>query len=498
MNKDYDLYIFSLNILQNCLDSIRKCNSNLPSEMRIYNAKIIDDIYDKIYLLKNDNFKVENDDLDNVTKKLVNIIKNESEKIYLISNSVTEIFDSKKKEKKFIIDIVKKECNKLLNMISEISNMLHGIIFDNSSNKNKFVSNIIKNKIYEEEKQIELISRETNYISEYTFEDLIYKNKLTDYCNFICTKIFKSKNMIHDIINVKKENKKQLSSSEEISLSLLQEIVEEQLKILNDSYEKFIEILNSFSSNITKENDKIQEYSRKVINLLNELYVNKSDSEVIVKRLKDLYDSEHETPRKSNYQYNEKLQSTLIVDEEQKKKDTQKYKDDYSMLNKSFWESRHKASLEGIKYPSVLYEKKVKEYQNNYLIDNYNVSLEALEQSIEDYKTKYASDIYMDEVYEESMNQLKEETLATTDEICDESYGLSLLDKRAYIILNDNLTEIIKELALAKKEENLDTFIDLSEYRKSVRISALMEKKELIEQQMYIIEQRRNKLEELI
>ena len=117
---------------------------------------------------------------------------------------------------------------------------------------------------------------------------------------------------------------------------------------------------------------------------------------------------------------------------------------------------------------------------------------------LEDYKTKYASDIYMDEVYEESMNQLKEETLATTDEICDESYGLSLLDKRAYIILNDNLTEIIKELALAKKEENLDTFIDLSEYRKSVRISALMEKKELIEQQMYIIEQRRNKLEELI
>lgn len=58
------------------------------------------------------------------------------------------------------------------------------------------------------------------------------------------------------------------------------------------------------------------------------------------------------------------------------------------LLNESFWESRYQVSKLGIKYPSNLYEKTVKEYQNKYLIEKSNITLEELKNKIEYYKEK--------------------------------------------------------------------------------------------------------------
>lgn len=71
-----------------------------------------------------------------------------------------------------------------------------------------------------------------------------------------------------------------------------------------------------------------------------------------------------------------------------------KYKKYCTILNNSFWEARERTSLEEIKYPSALYEKTVKEFQNQILIENYNISLESIEKFLDDYNKKYAEDIY--------------------------------------------------------------------------------------------------------
>ena len=205
-----------------------------------------------------------------------------------------------------------------------------------------------------------------------------------------------------------------------------------------------------------------------------------------MERLLRVYEDEH--PK-----VNEIIEDDIeVVDEKQKEIDTKEYRNNFTKLNKSFWEARAKASNEGIKYPSSLYEKKVKEYQNNYLIDNYNISLEALEREVEDYKVKYASELYMDKVYDEAIYILKEETLASIDEMCDESNGISMLDLKALEILNNDLMDVIREIGKVKDDENLNGFIDIEEYRKSVKLNSLMDKKEMIERRINIIKRKLN------
>lgn len=137
----------------------------------------------------------------------------------------------------------------------------------------------------------------------------------------------------------------------------------------------------------------------------------------------------------------------------------------------------------------------VKEYQNEYLITNFNVSLEEVEEGIELYREKYAEDLYMDDIYEQALYAIREETSASIQEICDESCGLSLLDKKAYNLLEDDFEKIIKEIALAKQEEDMDESLAINQYRKSFKLSKLITKKEMVERQMYLIRRRASRLE---
>ena len=101
----------------------------------------------------------------------------------------------------------------------------------------------------------------------------------------------------------------------------------------------------------------------------------------------------------------------------------------------------------------------------------------------------------MDEVYEEAVNQLKNETLLTIDEMCDESLELSQLDKKAYIILNDRLMDVIRKIGYIKADESLDDFIDLAEYKKNAKLNELLVIKDIIEYNMNLIIKKRDEIE---
>ena len=151
---------------------------------------------------------------------------------------------------------------------------------------------------------------------------------------------------------------------------------------------------------------------------------------------------------------------------------------------------------DNIKYPSALFEQKVKEYQNDYLIKNYNISLEELEDSISEYRDKYAEDVYMDELYDKALNDLRKESSASVQELCEEVGGLSLVDDRVYQLLEEDLVKITKDIAKAKEDENIDSSLAINEYRKSFKVSQLLDHKEMIEHQLEIFKKRAKRLEE--
>lgn len=182
------------------------------------------------------------------------------------------------------------------------------------------------------------------------------------------------------------------------------------------------------------------------------------------------------------------------VDPNVRDKDTLEYKKIYSLLNKSFWIARQKASEEKIKYPSALYEKTVKEYQNQILIDEYNISLEKAEDIIEEYKEKYASDIYMDDIYNEAMTILREELSLSIQELCDESNGISILDKKAYELLDRDLKKINEQI-IDCNENNINDGLTINEYKNKYKLNKLQNKKEIIENQMFFIKRREQRLE---
>ena len=101
----------------------------------------------------------------------------------------------------------------------------------------------------------------------------------------------------------------------------------------------------------------------------------------------------------------------------------------------------------------------------------------------------------MDEIYEQALVLLKDESTLSVKELCDESSGLSILDQKAYDLLEDDLNEVIKEIGLVKAEENIDESVDVAEYKKSLRISKLVDRKNIIEKQLYNLSKRAEKLE---
>lgn len=190
-----------------------------------------------------------------------------------------------------------------------------------------------------------------------------------------------------------------------------------------------------------------------------------------------------------NYRVDKNTESDNNIKLTPEEKDTLEYKKNYSLLNKSFWEAREKVATEKIKFPSSLYEQKVKEYQNQFLIDNFNISLEEIEYNIDFYKEKYASNIYMDSVYDRALSKIKETNTCTIEEICDESNGISLLDRYVYDILIHDLNDIVNKIDMIDEFDDAESK-DLLDFRKELNNKKIQNKKSIIEEQINIIREK--------
>lgn len=156
------------------------------------------------------------------------------------------------------------------------------------------------------------------------------------------------------------------------------------------------------------------------------------------------------------------------------------------ILNESFWEARSYVSKKNIKYPSAYYEKCVKEYQNQFLIDKYNMSLEDIEFRIYKYKEKYSVRLYIDSVYDRALNCIRDKYTLSIDEICDEKNGLSLIDSYVKdILLND----------LERNKNNLNSLLSSFSEINKYEIKKLEEKIDVITKQIELINKRELYLE---
>ena len=515
MNQDFEVYKFSISSLEaimnsivlcqkKCLESINNSNSN-EYNILINNKKIIDDIQKKIIDLRNnlENIITENleqndnsIDIESATKNLNEVINAECNKMYKFVQDTQEFISTPSYNSNGDLSL---EFEKVYTMTEEVENMLKGIVFNNSSNN--MVSAVIKDKIEEEQDKILNIRRETKVLNEKKNSEL-NDDLLFNYCDFIKIYIDKSNKEIENLNNIVVNNQSIFTKSEEVSVSLLKNIIEQEVEILVSSLDiikKIVgyqdtSIVDEPSSSIGEASERIESYFNKINDIVNDFNNKDISNEEVVNRLLDLYKEEHQDTEEAR----KKLEAEYFnssIDNKQKEVDTIEYKKYCSIINKSFWEARQRASLENIKYPSALYEKMVKEYQNEYLIQNYNISLEGAESFVEEYKNKYAGDIYMDSIYEQAILSLKNKTTMSIQEMCDENSGLSLLDKKAYEILQDDLTDVIKEIGIVKIEENVGDSVALSEYKKSAKLNELINRKEMIERQIYIISTRAQKLE---
>lgn len=492
MNNDLEIFNFSLKNLETIVSSLEQLNAGLDVDLRNKNNIMIEYIKDNINglftnILNKDVQKNDNTNLDYVTKILRDTIKNECERIHRF-NSYIDLSD----ESSFVL--IKEYRNQIYNLIEQVKNQINSL--DLSTLKNNNVASIVNDKINEDKIQLTLIKEETDELIKMNLHDLFDSNNLESYFNFIKTKIDKSKNIIYEVRAFKENNKNDLTLEDNYVIESFINVIDNQIYTLNNlntNLEKLLDYDIDFLENKNEELKKSEDYKSSLIKTFETLYNNNASDQEIISALLKLYNEEHIDEDEKVEQFIEEE----TIDEEQKEIDTKRYKENYSALNKSFWEARAFVAQEGVKYPSALYEKKVKEYQNNYLIEKYNISLDGLEREINEYKEKYAFDLYMDKIYEEAMYALKEETLSTIDEICDESMGLSILDCRVLDILNDDLMDVVRELRKAKEEECMDGFIDVEEYRKSIKLSGLIDKKEMIERQIFIMQNRKNKLEGL-
>ncbi len=501
MNINYDVYKFLLKNLSDLVNLLCDNQINIMNECydeKIYevlqeNNEVLNEISYKLntlnsnidYIIDNSNMEIRNNDCE-----VENVISNECNKIYNLSDEVKDLLDGTNIEHNQLLDSVIDECNKLIYMTNEVINMLQGIIFD--SNSNNMIMIVIKDKIEATKKEVISINNEANYITSLSYEQLINNNELYNFCMYLSSKITNSKNMIMDIIQLKENNDSILTTTEEVSLNLLEDILEQQFDNLVNVNDELFRLINEEQQmdDINDLNDKKLNYEQEMEDKLKELLDENADSENMINSLYKLFSKYHSKSIDDDT-------SLDLVDKNEKEADTKEYKKYYSLLNKSFWEARQYVSTKKVKYPSASYEKKVKEYQNNYLIDNYNISLEEAKNYIEEYENKYASDIYIDSVYSSAMDILREETCESVDEICDESNGISKLDSKVYEILNKDLMQTIREIGIAKKEENMDDFVDVSKYKKSYKISKLIDKRDMIRKHIQAIEKRASYLEGL-
>lgn len=511
MQSNYEIYKNLSKDLKNILKKLDNENQNILDNLDKYvdiekikcfneNNTILSTINDLVAQLDN-NLELSNigkeETLESATENLNKTIKEEIEKVEKVVNDTQEFLDSSVIIEKDILD---EQFDNIISVTEKIMNMLQGVNINEE--ETNMINSIIQDKMDAEERQIETIKTETENIMSKNHKVIFEDDLLRNYCEFLKNELMKTNEVLFRLKNIYENNKPILTNSENISLGLLIDILEQQQEGLSLAYSQIESILTVTITekvedeviSLDSEEEESNDEQSEIDNIVDALKNEDLSQEDVVDKIVQIYNKQ----KKELDSAREKLEEQMYnyeIDNKEKDADTLKYKNYCSMLNKSFWEARYSASLDNIKYPSALYEKTVKEHQNDYLIENYNLSLSAVEEFIEDYKNKYADDIYMDEIYEQALVLLKDESTLSVKELCDESSGLSILDQKAYDLLEDDLNEVIKEIGLVKAEENIDESVDVAEYKKSLRISKLVDRKNIIEKQLYNLSKRAEKLE---
>lgn len=558
MYEDYDVYRFAIESLDNLLKKIISCqkdiikyhqnnideikkDSNLSSrEKQIKIKSYLSSIHDVHNLLKQNNniinhmssyveklhnnvnnlitgnledyvdLKSEKDSisLNSINKVLFAVIEEEKEKINRIKEETDELLaymDISSSSEKH--EVFEKECRKLYHLKDEINTMISSINLDESNTKSK---ELIIEYVNKERDRITNISKEAYNILGYKYEELVESDKFDIFIELLRGEHNKIIELINDMDYIG-NSLKDLNTQDKVAFNLYKNIVEEEARKLGFTIDVLDEIcpskedienipvLDENTSTkdeiievIDSENKRIEEYSKKIKEVLSNLKNGSSEPKEAIARLSDIYINESQEMENKAETTENLLENK--VDPNIREKDTLEYKKIYSLLNKSFWIARQKASEEKIKYPSALYEKTVREYQNQILIDEYNISLEKAEDIIEEYKEKYASDIYMDDIYNEAMSILREEFSLSIQELCDESNGISLLDKKAYELLDRDLKNINDEI-LACNENDINDGLTINEYKNKYKLNKLQNKKDIIENQMFLIKRREQRLD---
>ena len=444
------------------------------------------------------------------TRNLRQILNSEYAKLSRVLASARAILKVNNEDDGEIKRLLAFECQKLSRLFDEVCGMLEGISFNTEvRDRNIEIEERIKKIIRDEQNRAEVISTEANRVMNLNQDTFIYSQDYDSFCEFIRSasdgivmKLSELDYIINDL------NTKNPTKLQKLILKLVKEVMEEESRRVNSSLAKLLLIQSKretlpdeenedeekaeISRVIDEESRRLSEYASKLQEILSDLKSDKNNVKDIINRLSKSYSEESTKMNEAS----DKIDSVLRGNElKEKEKDTNEYKKYCSILNKSFWEARQKASNEHIKYPSALYEQKVSEYQNDYLIENYNLSLEEVENAIEQYKDKYAEDLFIDGIYNQAISILRDETDASMQELCDESAGLSILDKKVYYLLELELANVIKEIGKAKKEENIEESLAINEYRRSFKISKLLDRKDIIERHMKIIIKRAKKLE---
>ncbi len=484
------------------------------------NNKAINVINEQIEVLRNNvdklfeisKYPIIKKDLNKLTKNLHDILAKECKKIFDLAEEVDYILNEQSYDFSDSKTIVASSLESLYNLADKINSMLQGIVFDDKQSASS-IKKLIEKNVSTETKRINFISSLATEMMNIDYDTLIETNKLEELCTNIDEEIRISNDKISELQDILQDDID--SQTFILSIGLFIEVLEEKIDELNRVLNQLNYIINI--SNISKktnindeaidddnkndlvdaideETKRILLFGQKVSETLENLKKQNSSSKEIVRCLSNLYFEEHKRVDEIAEKTEKSFFNKNILNKE-KELDTIDYKKYCSILNKSFWEARQKASMENIKYPSALYERTVKEYQNELLIDNYNVSLEDVESIIEEYKEKYADDIYMDKIYENALYQLRDETSASVQELCDETYGLSTLDRRAYALLQEDLIKVIREIGIVKKEQFDSDSLAISEYHKSFRLNKLVERKYMIERLLHIIDKRSRTLE---
>lgn len=553
MYKEFEVYRFAIKTLNDVLISVNECQFNtlnyyqekvtkikndrvltvdekdamleryLHSVSGIHslleeNNKSISIINDNIDVLKDNVEKliaivehpVLKKDLDECTRNLHKVLKDECGKIFDLALETKYILDEQSYDFSDNKTIVASSLESLYNLADKINSMLQGIVFEDKQSASS-IKKLIEKNVNTETKRINYISINAAKLMDIDYDTLLETGKLEELCTNLEEEIRISGDKITELQDILQDDID--SQSFILSIGLFIEILEEKIDELNKVLNQLNYIVNITVKNVSREDSddesikddlvkaideetkEILLFGQKVSDTLEYLKTHDCTSQEIVRCLSKLYFEEHKRVDEVATKTEKSFFNKNVLEKE-KELDTIDYKKYCSILNKSFWEARQKASMENIKYPSALYEKTVKEYQNELLIDNYNVSLEDVEHIIEEYQEKYADDIYMDKIYENALYQLKDETSASVHELCDETYGLSILDRRAYALLQEDLLKVIREIGIVKNEDADEESLAINDYRKSYRINKLTERKYMIDRLLHIIDKRSRILEQ--